>query len=145
MGDRCYLSLQGRLRDREEYEQEAGLVPDEAEAGRALSLEAVVRYECEEANYALYTELNELAKKGLVFVGSHGSGSGYGPGSFCAVNGVYAECEETNDGASFVRVDNAGNPLPVEVKELKSYLRLYARARAALYFGDGRDFLEGFF
>lgn len=132
MGDRCFLEMTVRRSDTERVLDLLGIygepAPDDADK------EGHGHIEVGEANYGLPDERERIAKLGIPFVGSHESGSSYGPVCFAAADGEMIEVAAL-EGEPVCRVRNGpsgAEPDPDVMKTIRRYFLLERRARAAL-------------
>lgn len=81
MGDRCYLTMKFRLADEARVKEVVSRYTDGFRWGERQVTDATVEIEELGANFAWYEERQELAEKGVAFIGEHAEGgeySGYG-------------------------------------------------------------------
>ena len=128
MGDRCDLKITYRRADEKEFAEVLGpdwwnMVEDEDPTYRTVYMEQV--------NYGMLRERQDLAAKGLCFLGEHGSGGDYCAARFVALDGDHvdvASCE----GELVVFLDDEGRVTPRTLKAARRYLRLAEKARRLL-------------
>jgi len=132
MGDRAYVRITCRSEDSERFGQ-LGFVEDDVESDIAMSMVD------DDANYAHYSALIELAKNGVVFFGWHDAGCEY-DGSMFASDGMgqYREVLSTpNESQALVRVKPDGSIADGDLDRVREYYAALAKARAELGVKDG--------
>jgi len=124
MGDRCYLGMSLAERDlpilREILHYKAEDIVDKAENG-------IAEIEEQEADYGWYTELQELAKRGIPFYGNHGPGGEYDAHSFCGLKNHYYEVG-VSDGDIIIKANEDGSPNRESARNVKKYLQAVKQA-----------------
>lgn len=127
MGDRAYVRLTCRQADVGRFEQ-IGFVEDCTEGELAVSMLD------EEANYAHYTELIELAKENIVFCGWHDVGGDYDGAMFASGgDGQYHEALLTShESLPLVRVKPDGAIVEDDLDRVREYYSALACAKRAL-------------
>jgi len=127
MGDRAYVRLTCRQEDAGRFEQ-IGFVEDCTEGELAVSMVD------EEANYAHYSELTELAKASVVFCGWHDAGGGYDGAMFASGgDGQYYDVLSTSqESLPLLRVNSEGAILEGDLDGVREYYSALACARKAL-------------
>lgn len=131
MGDRCYMQVTCRARDKKHF---IDLGFSETGEAKGPGDEPWVLLEDEQANYAHSGAIGDIAKKGVPFHGFHEAGCDYGACSFACDGKEYAEVE-----VNFVNLPVVGvrNGVPV-AEELES-VRKYESIKAGLGFEDADD------
>ena len=119
MSDRCYLQVVVANSDVKRFMEIVMRRDNWSSVTEGLNATEFEEYE---ANYAMYDELSEAAKKGCLFYGYHGNGSEYGPGEFYGADNAYAERECGHNGG-FVLPVRGDDILPEAIEELTSFLR----------------------
>jgi hypothetical protein len=110
MGDRCTVYVTCSKHDAEKFEQE-GFVPENPNDEN----DTLVRMWDEQANYAATATLEMLAGQGLIFHGSHGPGTEYGPGVFASDGRHFVEAHASSLGDEPVcRILKNGRTHPIE-------------------------------
>ena len=132
MSDRCSVTLTMRKRDLPKADRALGWPPDalarriQDDDGQVVGL-----YE-DETSYGWLDVRKTLAKAGIAFVGSHGSGAEYMGCKFAAHGGKMEEVNVAENGDLVVTVDvnRKGRIVPrrMEMKAIRQYLRLRRRA-----------------
>ena len=127
MGDRAYVRLTCRREDADRFEQ-LGFVEDDTEGRLAVSMVD------DEANYAHYAKLIELAKKNIVFFGWHDAGGEYDGSMFASAgDGMYHEALSTShESLPLVRVRPDGSVAENDLDRVRDYYVALKFARAAL-------------
>lgn len=127
MGDRAYIRLTCRREDAGRFEQ-IGFVEDCIEGEFATSMVD------EEANYAHYSELTELAKANVVFCGWHDAGGGYDGAMFASGgDGQYCDVLSTSqESLPLVRVNPDGAIVEGDLDRVREYYSALACARKTL-------------
>ena len=127
MGDRAYVRLTCRQEDAGRFER-IGFVEDCTEGEFAISMVD------EEANYAHYSELIELAKENVVFCGWHDAGGDYDGAMFASGgDGQYHEALSTShESLPLVRVKPDGAIVEGDLDRVRDYYSALACARKAL-------------
>jgi hypothetical protein len=127
MGDRAYVRLTCRQKDADLFGQ-LGFVEDDAEGKLAVSMVD------DEANYAHYTELIELAKKNIVFFGWHDAGGEYDGSMFASAgDGKYHEVLSTpHESLPLARVRQDGSIAEGDLDRVREYYAALNLAKAAL-------------
>jgi hypothetical protein len=114
MSDRCYISITVEAAKAAVFKQIVfGGEDVETEDTTDLAV-TLVDYE---ANYALYDELVEAAKNGILFYGYHGSGGEYGAGYFFSKGGLYNEWEISSSNNGYCVVVDENGIIPQEEQE----------------------------
>ena len=133
MGDRCYLEVVIQKKDNpiwlsvlrtpglEAYFDSVDINDQKPGALTCVS---------QEANYALYSELEAAANQGAKFYGSHGAGGDYGPCRFIAHRRKVLYADETTDGRLMVEVDETGAPVKQDLARMARFCKLYAKAQS---------------
>ena len=126
MGDRCYMQLTCRTKDREVFEELGFHVETEWGDMDFPNCVEMVDYE---ANFAHTEDL----PKDLVYFGTHGAGEGYGAEFFACDAQTYLEQASNDDGDGFiVSFDDDGNPDPSNLEEVKTFITLWNNVRVML-------------
>lgn len=127
MGDRAYVRLTCRQEDAGRFEQ-IGFVEDCTESEFAISMVD------EEANYAHYSELIELAKENVVFCGWHDAGGDYDGAMFASCgDGQYHEVLSTSHALlPLVRVKPDASIAEGDLDDVREYYSARACAKKAL-------------
>jgi len=127
MGDRAYVRITCRREDAKRFQQ-LGFVEDDSESDFTVSMVD------DEANYAHYSALTELAKAGVVFFGWHEAGCEYDAALFASGgSGDYREVLSTsNESLALVRVKPDGMIAEGDLKKVREYYAALAVARAEL-------------
>jgi hypothetical protein len=125
MGDRCYVSLTCHKLAREAVKELGLVVLDDPEDG-SLDMED------SEANYANQDSLEELAKRGIAFYGSHSQGGEYDPCVFTAADGesiwVNASCNDP-----VARIDRHGRVNEHDASDVNHYYEICAKAHQQIH------------
>jgi hypothetical protein len=127
MGDRAYVRLTCRQEDAGRFEQ-IGFVEDRTEGELAVSMVD------EEANYAHYSELTELAKAHVVFCGWHDAGGDYDGAMFASGgDGQYHEALSTShESLPLVRVKPDGSIAEGDLDRVRDFYSALVGAKKAL-------------
>jgi hypothetical protein len=113
MGDRCYMELTCRNKDKALLEAIGFTARGESyEFPNCLEM---VDYE---ANYAHAEDM----PKDLVYFGSHDGGDGYRPESFACDGKTYLEQATDGGGGFIVMFDEKGDPIPTNLAEVKTFI-----------------------
>ncbi len=120
MGDRCYLIVECKTEDADRLwsilireETTADKLVEEGYATEEPNFsspgQGVIAIGLHEANYALYSELEAAAKKGIPFRGCHGEGDSYPPCQFYSRKNRYLEWEAgRDDGLVLTEINQKG-------------------------------------
>ena len=143
MGDRCWLQIRVRKQDAALWDKIWANGKDPPRFKDWLSeiteeTTGTLTGQADEANYGWQTELEEAAKLGCVFQGSHGEGGCYGAAEFAGIGGEYFEYEVGHDGDPVVTMNPKTLSIPKKFREeLRKQMNGCKRASKAL------DKLEG--
>lgn len=85
MGDRCYIVLDFFHEDRTKVLKALGYCTVSDQRIFDEISETKLRYEDEQANYGLYSELHEMATDGVRLHARHGPASEYGAGAYVCI------------------------------------------------------------
>jgi hypothetical protein len=125
MGDRCYMQLTCREKDRGVFEELGFHVESEWDESEFPNCFEMIDYE---ANYAHGGEL----PSDVVYFGTHAAGEGYGAESFACDGKTYLE-EVTDDDSGFVVMfDDQGDPDPASLAAVKTFITHRNNVRALL-------------
>ena len=113
MGDRCYMELTCRKKDKALFE-ELGFTA-QGESYEFPNCLEMVDYE---ANYAHAEDM----PKDLVYFGSHEGGDGYRPESFACDGTTYLEQATDGGGGFIVMFDNEGDPEANSLADVKIFI-----------------------
>jgi hypothetical protein len=126
MGDRCSLNIEVRNKD---LPQVFKITNYEADYWDLIDKGVTTELYLEEANYALTTELAEVAKTGIDFIGEHGAGSCYGAELFVTFYNevLYVDQGESGDPVMPVRLSLDLEPClefmyPTHAEEVRKFL-----------------------
>lgn len=78
----------------------------------------------EEVNYGGHGMLTKLCESGVLFLGTHGPGGSYSAHAFVSDNNEYIDCMVSENGNYCVEVDDEGNALPEQSKNIKRYIAI---------------------
>ena len=122
MGDRCWLQIRVRKQDAALWDKVWANGKDPPRFEDWLSeiqeeTDGTLTGQADEANYGWQTELEEAAKLGCVFEGSHGEGGCYGAAEFAGISGEYFEYEVGHDGDPVVSMDAKTLKIPKKFRE----------------------------
>jgi len=128
MSDRCDLHITYCKEDEKQFAEVLGpdwwnMEEDEGPAYRTVYLE--------QANYGLLREREDLAAKGLCFLGEHGPGGEYCAARFVAMGGEHVDVASSED-QLIVVLDDDGRVAPEPLKAARRYLKLVAKAKERL-------------
>ena len=123
MGDRCYMELTCRKKDKALFE-EIGFTA-QGESYEFPNCLEMVDYE---ANYAHAEDL----PKDIVYFGSHDGGDGYRPESFACDSKTYLEQATDGGGGFIVMFDEKGDPNPASLAEIKTFITHHNNVRVLL-------------
>lgn len=137
MGDRCYMSIEFRAKDKKKVMKAFGL-EDEWVTWDNPDNKKVLAFSVDEINYAGETQRQELAEAGVPFMGMHGSGCAYGHGLFAACGGEHAYCETLadSDGHPAIRTYYEDGQIKMyadDVRVAQEYYAMLERANLAIY------------
>lgn len=126
MGDTYWMQFSFRSDDEEAVAYLFSGSPDEKKAEDIFNVvtreDGVVNVEIEQANYADYQDLQQLAKK-IVIEGWRDGGADDGmPHEFCSWGGELHEIPTTSDGALIAFVERDGNINLDSVQKVQDYL-----------------------
>ncbi len=124
MGDRCWLNINVRTDHLDLLVGAIGDEGDEVEECEGEGYTSVIFYE---ANYALYDELVEACARGAHFLARNGPGDNYGPCAVIGFLGSFYEVATDNEGGYIVRVNNRGDPVQVELADVRQFIEIEAR------------------
>ncbi len=132
MGDRCWLSIEVKEGDLTKFEAEFLKLKNDSWQNHALfceynTVDGVTTCIEEEANYGYYSELESIAKTGVLFRGYHTSGGDYGEMSL-ASDGENIHYCYVSDGLELVPANGSGD------KEYQMYLA--AEIKVEKYFKE---------
>lgn len=139
MGDRCYLTITFRAKDRKDFEDTLGGFSDEVQSEEGEPITGSI----EQANYGLTDERMELAKAGFPFVGSHTAGGDYPPFVFAAANGQMVECGSVDESYPSVDVYENEQPSEIQLATAREYWKLYREAKAQMKAEDRAFRVQG--
>lgn len=128
MGDRCYVEVYCSEEDALLFDNVIG--PVQGEFSFQGVRDSVVTVAGDEVNYAGYNELCDLAGRGIVFFGYHGSGDEYS-GAVFASDGEsgYQDVVDDHDGLMVpVRIDWVRRRVKVSAANLR-HVKRYMQAR----------------
>lgn len=128
MSDSCWVQVYVREDQLETFCQASGL----CYVTEATIEDGVGVFDLEEVNYGGLNELDNAARAGVVFAGSHGAGDEYGPMRFAGVGGKYEEHCEGYDCTLILYVRENGTIPAANLKALKKFVAFYKEAEAAL-------------
>jgi hypothetical protein len=131
MGDRCYEEVVCKRKDKTVFEKLGFVDQGEYLDSAGKSYPELVLLVDEQANYAHSGELGPLARKGIVFSGSHGDGGDYPGCNFASDGKQYAEVI-TAHGQPVVALDEKGSPDQCAVTRAKRYLAVLRATRKLL-------------
>ena len=123
MGDRCYMELTCRKKDKALFE-EIGFTTQDESYEFPNCLEMVDN----ESNYAHAEDL----PKNTIYFGSHDGGDGYGPESFACDGKTYLEQATDGGGGFIVMFDDQGDPNPASLAEVKTFITHYNNVQLML-------------
>lgn len=126
MGDRCYMRLNIARKDLPVFEDIGFMDAEGCNSGASITVEDP------EANYAHYTELENLAMNGVVFEGYHGQGGEYEAAVVASDGAEYAEANTIDSKHPAVSIGPDGNVMNEQLNIATNYWRVYARAREKL-------------
>lgn len=129
MGDRCYVKLQCRAKDKAVFEK-LGFIEEYADPKTG-----VLQMYDEQANYAHDSSLKELAAIHLPFVAENYEGGDYGCAMTVSFGGRWRQIECLHGLVPAVRVNDSGHPLKTDMAAAKAYFALQKEALAALLKG----------
>lgn len=126
MGDRCYIQMTvhnyDQLSDKTKEEIDNLFVRENGEDSP--------EFHAEEANYAYYDELQDLATEGVIATGWHGAGGDYAAEDFVLHDGKVYNVPE---GGPFSPVDRQGNVLPTAIDAAIEYWQAFDAATEGEY------------
>lgn len=138
MGDRCWLQVTVHARDVDRFREITGRDEKGEDNGHGHR-----RLEYEEANYGLFSELNEAAQQGLRFEGQHGPGDDYGPAVFASAgDGICHNVEADRESWPVVRIEDNGRPDRGQWRAVLDYQRARKQVREILKQPVGVDALK---
>jgi len=124
MGDRCYMELTCRKKDRLRFE--ALGFTSQGESGEFSNCLEMVDYE---ANYSHTEDM----PKDIVYFGTHAAGDGYGAESFACDGQIFLEqATDDHSGGFVVFFDDEGNPCPNSLAEVKRFITHWNDVRVML-------------
>jgi len=118
MGDRCYMSVTCRRQDQARFEELGFQIEFDADKHAP-----VIEMIDEEANYGHCYKM----PTDIPYYGSHGAGSGYGPGNIVCDGRDYAEVPASADGFVLAWNYRWGLPELKSIRRVRCYLRLERR------------------
>jgi len=132
VGDRCYLEFTFHPKDAPKV-REAFCLGEGHEFDPAKDAKGVLVHIEEEANYACRDNREEMAKAGVVFVGSHGDGCEYDGVGFAAFGGRMIEVCHDKGGNIVAAVDpETGKANKRDLELIRAYIAMRRKARKAL-------------
>jgi hypothetical protein len=123
MGDRCYMQLTCKKKDRSIFEELGFALEGESEEF-SNCLEMVDL----EANYGHAGDV----PKDVVYFGTHDAGDVYGPDAFACDGKTYLEQPTDGEGRFVVAFDDEGNPYPNSLAEVKDFITHWNNVRLML-------------
>jgi hypothetical protein len=121
MGDRCYMSVTCRRRDRERFEK-LGFQIEFAEDKNT----AVIKLVDQEADYAHYGAM----PKDIPYLAGHAAGDDYGPGNIVCDGQHYLAIAASNDGFVVIWDYRRRKPTAQSLTEIRRFIRLERRVKA---------------
>lgn len=135
MGDRCALTVTFHERDRDVVEELLGPWDQE---DRHADLPGCLTVWISEINYGGCGEREELARRGVPFLGHHCAGDDYGPVAFAACDGRIDEIDADHGGKPSVQIDeSSGMPTREARRSAKQYVERLNLTRRRLRQRDG--------
>ncbi len=128
MGDRCYLQMTLRKLDYDKH----GMNEFFDQHIEPLNEKGVITVDEAEANWGYVNELEEWVAHGFPFQGWHAPGSEYRGHLFACDGREYAAVECSDHAIPVVGVRTDGNVDPDEMKEIRRFQEIDARAHAML-------------
>jgi hypothetical protein len=125
MTDSCWFGIEVKNEDMDELKKKFSPLKD-YEADDVNGDEDSTEFFFYEANYAFYSELEDLKTKGINFKGSHGAGSEYGSMKFVSYNNKYLEIDINSDGEIMLPVSGiTGEVNEAQLAKSRDYTENY--------------------
>ena len=126
MGDRCYMTIQCSKKDYDEVLHEYFVEVLEEDGSYVQAADS-------EANYAYANEMEEWAKRGIVFVAFHDVGGNYGAYEVACDGQELCEAPYHHDRGLVVKIDETtGKPDADGVEQVRKFLDIRPRVLASL-------------
>ncbi len=135
MSDTCWFGINVKNEDVEQFKKL--FIPlEKYSADEIYDDDNCTEFFFYDANYAFYSEVEDLQTKGINFRGSHGAGSEYGPMRFAKYGDKFLEINSDQDGDISIAVNaKTGMIKPREAERAEAFAKL--DQEVLKYFSNG--------